>query len=137
MTLARSSIGRATHSDCDDAGSRPDEPATGSELTGGCYDTAKRYEDLTQTGVTTEGNRVVDFFNIVETKGFPLEFALLALKDGGLVPDWISFWEKALIKGWKPSGTRIRLETAIQEVYGPEYLEQWQARMLVYLSRGK
>ena len=108
---------------------------TGLPLTGGCYDTAKRYQDLIQTGVTTDGTKVVDFFNLVETKGFPLDLALLALKDVGLNPDWISFWNKAMDKGWKPSSTWIRLETSIQEAYGPEYLEQWQKRMRAYLTR--
>jgi hypothetical protein len=50
------------------------------------------------------------------------------------VPDWISFWEHAIEKGWKPSGTQIRLETAILEVYGTEYLEQWKVRMARFLS---
>jgi hypothetical protein len=105
------------------------------EQTGGCYDTAGRYRDLTQTGVTTEGSKVIDFFNLVETKGLPLDVALLALKDLGLTPDWISFWAKAMDKGWKPTSTMLRLETSIQEVYGPDYLEQWKIRMQFYLSR--
>jgi len=55
----------------------------------------------------------------------------------GCFPDWVSFWEHARKRGWKPSGTRIQLETSILEVYGPEYLEQWQTRMNRYLSRGE
>ena len=78
---------------------------------------------------------MVDFFNLVETKGLPLDLALTAINQQGLVPDWIGFWEHALDKGWIPKGTRLRIEAAILEVYGQEYLEQWQRRMLLYFQR--
>ena len=83
--------------------------------------------------MTSDGRQVVDFFNLVETKGCPLDFTLTALSSYNLVPDWISFWEHSIEKNWKSSSTRLRLEAAITEVYGVEYLEEWRIRMGHYL----
>ena len=80
-------------------------------------------------GTTTDGRPVVDFFGLVDSRGLPLEVVLVALEREGLVPDWVGFWERSRRVGWRPSGTRLRLETAIKDVYGEEYLERWKERM--------
>lgn len=72
---------------------------------------------------------------MVETKGLPLEPTLDALRQAELVPDWIGFWEQALEHGWKPKSTYLRLETAISETYGAEYLQQWKPRMQAFILK--
>lgn len=46
----------------------------------------------------------------------------------GFVPDWESFIKDSLKKRWQIKSTKIKIETAILYVYGPEYLKEWRRR---------
>jgi len=50
------------------------------------------------------------------------------------VPSWTHFLESAKKSGWNPKGTRLKLETAILDVYGSEYLVEWKKRLELYDS---
>jgi len=45
-----------------------------------------------------------------------------------MVPDWVGFVEASLEKNWKIESTKIKLETAILDIYGTEYLKEWRLR---------
>ena len=77
---------------------------------------------------------MIAFFDIVETRGVPLDVAIQYLDSKGMVPDWTGFYEEALKHGWKPNRVCLRLENVIADVYGPDYLKEWQTRMDRYLA---
>jgi len=65
----------------------------------------------------------------MDTHGLPLEIILTIFEQRNLVPDWLGFIESAKTSGWNPKGTRSKLETAILDVYGSEYLVEWKKRL--------
>lgn len=84
-------------------------------------------------GRTTEGKPVVDFFFFYDSMGIPLDMALDTVHGAGFVPDWCGFYDKAVAAGWNAKSALIKLESAVLEVYGPEYLASWQIRMKLHL----
>lgn len=99
---------------------------------GGCYDTAKRHLNI--TGRTEDGRPVVEFFSLVESQGVPLETILDLLVSQDMVPDWFGFWRSARAKNWTTKTIQSKLETAIGDVYGPVYLEEWKKRFEKFLE---
>lgn len=85
-------------------------------------------------GKTTDGKDVLDFFFICDSMGIPLDLAVDTVKEAGCVPDWVGFYDKAVKSGWNAKSALIKLESAVLEVYGTEYLESWQKRMTLYLK---
>ena len=65
----------------------------------------------------------------MDTHGLPLEVILSIFEQRGLVPDWLGFIESAKKAGWNPKGTRAKLQTAVLDMYGSEYLQEWQKRL--------
>lgn len=83
---------------------------------------------LVLSGYTEDGKPVVDFFHIVETYGVSLTTVLDSFYKEGITPDWVGFIRASFDKDWKIESTKIKLETAILDVYGKEYLIEWQRR---------
>jgi len=65
---------------------------------------------------------------LVETYGVALDLVLDTFEREGLVPDWESFHRHSIKKQWNENSTAIKIETAILDVYGKEYLEEWRKR---------
>lgn len=64
----------------------------------------------------------------MDTHGLPLEVVLDKLKEHGMMPDWLDFYESAVSAGWKPSGVAVKLTEAVGDVYGPEFRTEWEVR---------
>ena len=85
--------------------------------------------------MTSDDQKVVaGVFEMVDTHGVPLSFVLSGYQDRGLMPDWIAFYEKALKAGWKPQGIMSKLESAVGDVYGPNFKEGWLKKMKGYIQ---
>ena len=83
---------------------------------------------LTISGYTEDGSPVVGFFYLVETYGVSVDTVLEFFQRNGVVPDWVGFFLASKEKNWNPESTKIKLETAILDVYGKDYLDEWNRR---------
>lgn len=73
-------------------------------------------------------------FKLNDTHGLPLEITLDKLRDNNMIPDWIEFWQHAMKAGWTEERTWIMMTSAIGDVYGPEFREEWESRMKIWLD---
>lgn len=80
-------------------------------------------------GQTEDGRPVVDFFHIIDSYGVPIGVVLESFLREGFVPGWTVFIESSLDKGWNLRSTIVKLETAILDVYGKDYLNEWRKRI--------
>ena len=55
----------------------------------------------------------------------------------GLIVDWLDFWDDAMKQGWRPDRTLSKLRAVVGDVYGPEWAEEWQKRLLALLEARK
>ena len=76
-------------------------------------------------------------FPLVDTHGIPLDLVLDKLRDHGLMPDWLDFYDTATSRGWKPSGVVTKLSEAVGDVYGPEFRVAWEKRFSKLLESRK
>lgn len=67
-------------------------------------------------------------FPFVDSCGIPLDIVIDRLKDSGMVPDWVEFYDEAVKAGWHPGRVVLRLSEAVGDVYGPTYREGWEKR---------
>lgn len=74
-------------------------------------------------------------FKLNDTHGLPLEITLDKLRDNNMIPGWIEFWQCAMKAGWTEERTWIMMTSAIGDVYGPEFREEWEGRMKIWLDR--
>lgn len=90
----------------------------------------KKSKRLHVTRMTQGGVRVLGgVFRLVDEKGIPLNLVLDRLKTEGLLCDWLAFWEDAKNGGWPIKRTWITLSTAVKEVFGQDFHDQWALRM--------
>lgn len=89
---------------------------------------------LTRTGTTPDNKPVVDFFQMVSSRGMSFEDVLDALKSADMVPCWVSFWMQAMIAEWGRESTLLKLEVAIQDVYGTPYFQEWDVKNRALLA---
>ena len=81
-------------------------------------------------GVTTEGNPVLrGMFYFQGTVGLPLELVLFWLQQKNYVMDWEDWVFGAFKDGWNPKTIEARSSSAVLEIYGKTYHEQWSSRM--------
>lgn len=71
---------------------------------------------------------MLQIFELYDTHGLPLDSILTVCKENDLMPDWLHFLKCAWARNWNPDGTFSKLKDSIGEVYGPEFLEQWELR---------
>ena len=91
--------------------------------------------DIKVTGVSPEGIQSVSgVFKMVDTYGLPLDIIIDQLKDRGMMPDWIDFYDQAIKVGWKPKGVLSKLSEAIIDVYGIDFYTGWLSRMEEYTT---
>lgn len=85
----------------------------------------------------TEDNRPVlgGCFRFVDEQGIPFDFLVDRLDQHGMMPDWLDFYRDAMKKGWRHDRTMSRLREVVGDVYGPEFREEWEKRMLHVLSQ--
>ena len=91
--------------------------------------------DLTLDGYTEDGIPVVGFFRLFDTHGIPLEIIFSMFQKKFMIPNWLGFWEDAKKSKWNMNSTRAKLEMAIVDVFGVEYLTAWCIRMNCYLAK--
>jgi hypothetical protein len=72
---------------------------------------------------------------MVDTHGIPLDIVLDKLRDAGMMPDWVEFYEVAVSRGWKPSGVITKLSEAVGDVYGPVFRETWERQFKSIIQR--
>ena len=89
-------------------------------------------------GRTEDGRGVVGgWFPLVNSEGIPLEVVLGFLEDQDLVPDWTSFIEDAIQCGWNLKSLRVKIETAVGDVYGTDHREETLKRYDYYINTRK
>jgi hypothetical protein len=77
---------------------------------------------LYQSGITTEGKRVVSgLYKLYETIGLPLDIILSVFHQKDWIPDWINFYCAALSAGMRHTRIISKLQEAISDVYGSEW----------------
>lgn len=73
-------------------------------------------------GVTEDGRSVMGgVFALYDTHGLPLEVAFEALRERGMVPSWVEFFDDARAAGWPYRRVLARLSEALGDVYGPAF----------------
>jgi len=94
---------------------------------------------LSVTGTTEDGKIVVGgvFENVSSRLGVPLEFLLDVLDRNGMVVDWIRYYEDSLKSGWSYKTLRLRLDSALGDVYGPKHRDEVLKRLDWHHSRQK
>lgn len=85
---------------------------------------------------TLDGKEVLDFFELYNTYGIPLDVILEEFVIAGFVPNWLDFWEKACMANWNPYTTLGKLKEAVAQVYEDDFYEQWLLRMRYFISQG-
>jgi hypothetical protein len=74
-------------------------------------------------------------FKFMETKGLPLEFVLMSLKEKDFLIDWIEFIQISIDNNWKLKGTLIKVENSLYDVYGKnEYTKKIIGRLNDYFN---
>ncbi len=78
---------------------------------------------LVQVGTTQDGKPVfAGIFRVTETYGIPLDILLDAVRTRA-VPCWMSYYKEARSAGIKHDRIIARLEPALSDVYGDEYMD--------------
>ena len=86
-------------------------------------------------GKTIDGRLVINFFQMVNTYGVPLDVVVYELHERGYQPGWTEFYEEAIQNGWNSKSLNVKLEKIVEDVYGYEYFVQWRIRMNYYIER--
>ena len=82
--------------------------------------------------ITEDHTRVVSgVFRVYETLGIPLEIILDELNKNNLQISWMDFIQESMNAGRKKEKVLATCKSAICEVYGHEYYEQWSHRLKV------
>ena len=85
---------------------------------------------LTQTGVTSEGKKVVSgVYRCFETLGVPLDVLLSILADEFVIPDWLALFDEAVGAGMKPGRVFAKIEEAAADAYGADFCVQVMLRL--------
>lgn len=71
-------------------------------------------------------------FRLVDERGLGLETLVDSLHLRGDMLDWMDFFDSAMRQGWKPKRTFKKLATVVGSVYGREFREEWEKRMLAH-----
>lgn len=88
---------------------------------------------LNIVGKTVEGKILVDgVFDIFDRKGMPLEIIVEMLNIQNMMPCWMNFYNDAVKAGWKEKTIFNKLGSAIGDVYGREFWEGVQVRLVKY-----
>lgn len=67
---------------------------------------------------------ILGVFDFVSTYGLPLDMVVQYLKERGLVVDWANYILDATGTGQNERTTKIKIENAIEEVFGQKGLEE-------------
>ena len=86
---------------------------------------------MKQVGVTQDDVKVVsDVFEMVGTRGLPLEMVLQYCKDNGWILSWPHYVRDAMKDGAKMKSIKGKVFAAVGEVYGPfyvkDFIERWE-----------
>ena len=93
---------------------------------------------MKQVGKTQDDIKVVsDVFEMVGTRGLPLEMVLQFCKDNGWIVSWPHYVRDARKDGAKMKSIKAKVFAAVGEVYGPFYLKGFQARWEEYFNEAE
>lgn len=73
-------------------------------------------------------------FDLVDTHGVPLDVVVQLLDERGYVPDWLHFYRRGVEAGWRPDGIVSKLESAVVDVYGPDWRDRWKETFLATIE---
>jgi hypothetical protein len=81
--------------------------------------------------MTEDGKPVVGgvFENVTSRLGLPIEFVLDILVKHGMIVDWVGYYEDSVRSGWSYKTLRLRLDSALGDVYGPGYRDEVLKRL--------
>jgi alanyl-tRNA synthetase len=68
-------------------------------------------------------------FTLVGTHGLPLDVVLSYFKDSNLTVDWIDYIQSAINDGAKLDGVKVKILTAVADVYGRDYKKKFEEAM--------
>lgn len=90
---------------------------------------------LSQSGVDETGRPVIaGGFDLVSTKGVPLELLVELLNGHRMVVDWPDYLLSAVGSGQNLRSLQTKITMAIGEVFGPMYREQFEIRLRALLA---
>jgi alanyl-tRNA synthetase len=72
---------------------------------------------------------MVEDLQLTTTHGLPLELILQYFRERSMVVDWADYVAYCLKDGHNPDTIRSRIETAIADVYGPQYKQEVLAKL--------
>lgn len=131
----RNSTGRVSAFQAERCGFEPHRPLhnLNSESVMGRKKKNKRKLEI--AGKTEDGKPVIrGLYNLVATYGLPLPIAIQVMAEKGIIPDWIAFYKQAVKEGWHPDRVIIKLESAITDIFGSEWRDEWKIRMMTYVE---
>lgn len=76
---------------------------------------------LKKSGETTDGKSIYSgCYRLCETHGVPLDTLFTCLMEKNALPDWIDFYQSALVAGMEHDRILSKLEEAVSDSYGKE-----------------
>lgn len=69
------------------------------------------------------------------TTGVPLEFIINFFEENDFIIDWLDLYKSSLEGGWSKKTVINKIETAIGDVYGNKYKEEFMKRFLFCISK--
>ncbi len=89
---------------------------------------------MRQSGITIDGKPVYsNIFKLVGTHGVQLETILYKFYTENKVVDWEDYIKSALKDGHKPRTIKARIISAIGEIYGATYCEEFTKILQIML----
>lgn len=89
---------------------------------------------MTINGKTHNNNIVVgNVFQLIDTKGVPLEVIVSEFTEFGYVIDWIDFYESSIKSGWNMFTSLNKIEYSLSSVKGEEYSNRVMERLRYYI----
>ncbi len=100
---------------------------------------AKRIR-LKKIGITLDGKIVVQgVFELISSKGIPLDFLFDYFKNNNISIDWIDFYKDSLNAGWNFKTLISKLKESLIDIYGLNYQKTIIERLIFLhnIKKGK
>jgi alanyl-tRNA synthetase len=78
-----------------------------------------------------DGKKIYD---LAHTNGFPLDCTLAILSENDITVKWDEYFKVALNDNQILENEYKRVKSAILEIYGTEYLKDWEHRAMICLT---
>lgn len=93
---------------------------------------------LSVVGYTSEKDLVVKgVFDLISTRGLPLDMVIEELCNQGIVIDWFDFYESSIKGGWKPNTAITKIQSSVGDILGEKEGNEIIKRLKIATSRIK